>query len=75
MSEFFGIIDRVGLRFAWEPRGAWPEELVFKLFEELQLIHCVDPFKNKQLSGDIRYFHLHGINVTPIVTAKMISYS
>ena len=61
MREFFGRIDRAGLRFAWEPRGVWPEELVLRLCEELQLIHCVDPFKNKSLFGDVRYFRLHGI--------------
>ena len=61
MGEFFGTIDRAGLRFAWEPRGVWPEELVLRLCEELQLIHCVDPFKNKHLFGDVQYFRLHGI--------------
>ena len=47
--------------FAWEPRGKWPEALVLQLCEELQLIHCVDPFKNKSQYGDIQYFRLHGI--------------
>ena len=61
MREFFGRIDRAGLRFAWEPRGVWPEELVFQLCQGLKLIHCVDPFKNKPLFGDVRYFRLHGI--------------
>jgi uncharacterized protein YecE (DUF72 family) len=61
MREFFGRIDRAGLRFAWEPRGTWPEELMLQLCEELQLIHCVDPFKNESLYGDIQYFRLHGI--------------
>jgi len=61
MREFFGGIDRAGLRFAWEPRGVWPEELVLRLREELQFIHCVDPFKNKPLFGDIQFFRLHGI--------------
>ena len=61
MREFFGHIDRAGLRFAWEPRGVWPEELILRVCEELQLIHCVDPFKNKPLYGNVRYFRLHGI--------------
>jgi uncharacterized protein YecE (DUF72 family) len=61
MREFFSRIDRHGLRFAWEPRGLWPETLVRDLCEELNLTHCVDPFKNKWMSGDSRYFRLHGI--------------
>lgn len=61
MREFFNRIDRVGFRFAWEPRGVWSEELVRQLCEELDLVHCVDPFKNKPRYGDFRYFRLHGI--------------
>jgi uncharacterized protein YecE (DUF72 family) len=61
MREFFSRIDREGLRFAWEPRGAWPEELVRPLCMELRLTHCVDPFKNKPQFGDFQYFRLHGI--------------
>ena len=61
MREFFSRIDRERLRFAWEPRGVWPEELICRLCEELQLIHCVDPFKNKAQVGDFQYFRLHGI--------------
>ncbi|MFQ5843230.1 MAG: DUF72 domain-containing protein, partial [Thermodesulfobacteriota bacterium] len=58
---FFSLIDRHELRFAWEPRGLWPEALIRRLCEELQLTHCVDPFKNKQQFGDFQYFRLHGI--------------
>lgn len=61
MRGFFSEIDRQGFRFAWEPRGNWPQELIRRLCEELQLIHCVDPFKNEQQFGDLRYFRLHGI--------------
>jgi uncharacterized protein YecE (DUF72 family) len=61
MREFFTRIDRDHFLFAWEPRGVWPETLVLELCEELQLIHCVDPFKNKPQYGDIQYFRLHGI--------------
>jgi len=61
MRTFFGEIDREGFTFAWEPRGAWPNDLVRKLCEELNLIHCVDPFKNEPLFGAIDYFRLHGI--------------
>ncbi len=61
MRRFFKEVDRGSPRFAWEPRGAWPEELVLRLCEELDLIHCVDPFKNRPLFGDFHYFRLHGI--------------
>ena len=61
MREFFSRIDRMDFRFAWEPRGVWPEELVLQVCEELQVIHCVDPFKNKPQYGEFQYFRLHGI--------------
>lgn len=61
MREFFGQIPREGLQFAWEPRGKWSKELIRQLCEELGLIHCVDPFKDKPLFGDFQYFRLHGI--------------
>lgn len=61
MEEFFGRVERAGFRFAWEPRGTWPEDQVFRLCEDLDLIHCVDPFKNRTLYGELRYFRLHGV--------------
>jgi uncharacterized protein YecE (DUF72 family) len=61
MTAFFSKIDRTGFTFAWEPRGAWPDDLIKMLCKELDLIHCVDPFRNGSLSGDIDYFRLHGI--------------
>jgi uncharacterized protein YecE (DUF72 family) len=61
MRTFFNKIDRKGFTFAWEPRSAWPDELIKMLCEKLDLIHCVDPFRNESLSGRISYFRLHGI--------------
>ncbi len=61
MREFFTRIDREGFQFVWEPRGDWPEELIQQLCEDLQLIHCVDPFQHKPQYGDFQYFRLHGI--------------
>ena len=61
LREFFRSVDRGAARFAWEPRGPWPEDLVRELCEDLRLIHCVDPFKNPPLAGDCDYFRLHGI--------------
>jgi uncharacterized protein YecE (DUF72 family) len=61
MRVFVRRIDRRGLLLAWEPRGAWPPELVLELCSELELIHCVDPFKNQPVYGDFQYFRLHGV--------------
>ena len=61
MKEFFARIDRQGLQLAWEPRGVWPAELIGELCQDLQLIHCVDPFKNSPVYGEFQYFRLHGI--------------
>lgn len=60
MRDFFNRIDREGFRFVWEPRGPWPEALVRQVCEDLQLVHCVDPFKNRPLFGDFLYYRLHG---------------
>jgi len=60
LRAFFGEVDRGGLLFAWEPRGEWPDELVRELCKELDLIHCVDPFKNPSVHGVPAYFRLHG---------------
>ncbi len=53
-------MDRGGLRFAWEPRGNWPTELVAQLCRELDLIHGVDPFVTPPAHGSPFYFRLHG---------------
>jgi uncharacterized protein YecE (DUF72 family) len=60
MQVFFGKIDRAGFTFAWEPRGAWPDDLIRRLCEELYLIHCVDPFQCEPLFGSLDYLRLHG---------------
>jgi uncharacterized protein YecE (DUF72 family) len=60
MRVFFGEIERADLIFAWEPRGDWPEEILYQLCSELDLIHCVDPFKDKQVYGNIIYYRMHG---------------
>lgn len=61
MRTFFGSISREGIRMVWEPRGDWPPDLVARLCEELELIHCVDPFHGLPAHGQIHYFRLHGI--------------
>lgn len=60
MKDFFLTIDRGRLTFAWEPRGPWPRETIADLCEELHLVHCVDPFKDRPLTRGVAYFRLHG---------------
>ncbi len=47
--------------FAWEPRGKWEEGEIRPICEDLDLVHCVDPFKARSCSGDFGYYRLHGI--------------
>ena len=61
LRKFFGTIDRKNYKFVWEPRGNWQEAEIKEICEESDLVHCVDPFKARAVHGDIRYFHLHGI--------------
>jgi uncharacterized protein YecE (DUF72 family) len=61
LQKFFNRVRRDGIEFAWEPRGDWPEDIIVNLCKELQLIHCLDPFKGKPRHGKIQYFRLHGI--------------
>lgn len=61
LKDFFTAIDRAGFDCVWEPRGHWPEELVASLCGELELTHGVDPFHQKPLAGERRYFRLHGV--------------
>jgi uncharacterized protein YecE (DUF72 family) len=58
--KFFKKIKEKNFIFVWEPRGGWPENLIKGLCTELNLVHCVDPFKQKPLFGKINYFRLHG---------------
>lgn len=57
---FFSRIARGSFLTAWEPRGDWPDDLVASLCEELNLIHCVDPFTKGTTTREIAYFRLHG---------------
>jgi uncharacterized protein YecE (DUF72 family) len=61
MRRFFGSLDRGGLRFAWEPRGGWPEGLIRELCRDLELMHCVNPLKQRTATAGTAYFRLHGI--------------
>jgi len=59
-KRFFKKIKTKKFLYVWEPRGNWPPYLIKELCQELNLIHCVDPFKKKSVYGEINYFRLHG---------------
>lgn len=59
MRSFFGALERKFL-FVWEPRGEWGAEGVRALCEELDLVHCVDPFHGEPFYDRVSYFRLHG---------------
>lgn len=60
LRKFFVSIDRGSFIFLWEPRGAWPGELIGDLCRELDLVHVVDPFAARTVTPDRCYFRLHG---------------
>lgn len=59
LKKFFEKINRRNYIFVWEPRG-WPEGEIKKICQKLNLVHCVDPFKQESVFGKINYFRLHG---------------
>ncbi len=60
LRAFFSRIERGDLRLAWEPRGRWEDGTIRRLCQELDLVHCVDPFERLPVHGDLVYFRLHG---------------
>lgn len=60
VEAFFGRIQRGAWLAVWEPRGAWPPELVQQICRSFDLIHCVDPFVAEPCWGRAAYFRLHG---------------
>lgn len=61
MREFFSRIDRAGVTCIWEPRGRWQADQIAELCHELDLVHCVDPFKAEPITAGLHYYRLHGI--------------
>ena len=61
LRAFVGWAERPpGVRLLWEPRGAWPPDLVLALCRELDLVHVVDPFVNETVTPEQTYLRLHG---------------
>jgi len=61
LQKFFSTIDRGGLNFCWEPRGAaWADDTIRGLCAELDLWHVVDPFARATVTPERCYFRLHG---------------
>lgn len=61
MTRFLQRVERPsGVRLLWEPRGAWPDDLVVALCEDLDLIHAVDPFIRPSLTPRLLYWRFHG---------------
>jgi len=58
---FFSSIDREGFTLAWEVRWEkdWPEKVVRELFAELNLVHVVDPLRQRSYWKPL-YYRLHG---------------
>ncbi len=61
MHAFFGRVEKpAGVRFLWEPRGAWPDDVVAGLCRSLGLVHAVDPFVRQSVTPERTYWRLHG---------------
>jgi uncharacterized protein YecE (DUF72 family) len=61
IRQFFHKIERNDITCIWEPRGKWENDDIATLCKELNLIHCVDPFKNECVTRGLKYYRLHGI--------------
>ena len=62
MREFFDKTAHSGITCIWEPRGKWRNDEIAVLCRELNLVHCVDPFKAECVTHGLRYYRLHGIS-------------
>jgi uncharacterized protein YecE (DUF72 family) len=62
LRSFFNSVERpAGVRILWEPRGAWPADVIALLCRDLSLVHVVDPFVSTTVTPEQTYFRLHGI--------------
>ncbi len=60
--NFMKSIKYKDFRIAWEPRGEWLKnpEIIRELCNEFNLIHCVDPLRERPVTRGIYYLRLHG---------------
>lgn len=61
LRRFFDELDRDGLTCIWEPRGEWSDDEIAELCRRCGLVHCVDPFHARPMTGGMRYYRLHGL--------------
>ncbi len=60
LVRFFADIKNEPFRSAVEFRSPWDADWIKEHFTELNVIHCVDPFKELPVTEGLRYFRLHG---------------
>jgi uncharacterized protein YecE (DUF72 family) len=60
LRDFMSQVERPAARLLWEPRGAWPTQLLGELCAELDLVHVVDPMQTETVTPDQTYYRLHG---------------
>ncbi|MBD3379565.1 MAG: DUF72 domain-containing protein [Candidatus Omnitrophica bacterium] len=58
MEGFFRQIKNKSRRYAWIPPKTWTAEEIKDISSAAGIVHCVDPFDNAALAGDIGYFRL-----------------
>jgi len=64
VRKFFSSIDREKFKIVWEVRWKkdWSKEIVKKLFREIKVNQCVDPFRQEIFYfKDVIYYRLHGL--------------
>lgn len=58
--NFFENVDRKNLKFVWEPRGNWDEEVLRTISRRCNVIIGGDPLQGAFLYGSPLYIRLHG---------------
>ncbi len=59
LIKFFKEREKEPFIFVLELRG-WEKEDIQKILKEISFIHCVDPFKEEEITEGIIYWRLHG---------------
>ena len=60
LRAFFSEINRADERIALELRSPWDRNRIADICRDLDLTHCVDPFREVPVSGPPFYLRLHG---------------